>query len=81
MTANQAVEWIIADAKAHGMCFTGDTSFYVRQIDDPTRMAVVGGCVRRIMECKLANLDPAKDLQIQFYDAWFIKLGIVGLTR
>ena len=81
MTANQAVEWVIADAKAHGGHFTRDTTFYVLQIDDPIRKAVVGGCIQRIMECRMAKLDPAKDLSMQFYDAWFAKLGIKGLTR
>jgi len=81
MTANQALEWIIADAKVHGGHFTHDTVFYVQQIDDPIRRIMVGGCIQRIMECKVADLDTAKDLQIQFYVAWFEKLGIKGLGR
>lgn len=81
MTANQAIEWIIADSKAHDGNFTHDTVFYIHQIDDPVRRVIVGGCIQRIMECKVANLDIAKDLQIQFYSAWFGKLGIKGLGR
>ncbi len=81
MTANRAIEWIIADAKAHDGAFTLDTAFYVQQIDDPLRRAFVSGCIQRLMECKLAKLDPVEDLSIQFYDAWFEKLGIKGFGR
>lgn len=81
MTANLAIEWIIADAKAHDGCFTHDTAFYVQQIDDPVRRVMVGGCIQRVMECQLAKIDLAKDLGIQFYTAWFKKLGIKKLTH
>lgn len=81
MTANEAIEWIIADAQAHGGNFTHDTALYVQQIDDPFRKVIVGGCIQRVMECRLAKLDLAKDLQIQFYTAWFSRLGIKRLGR
>lgn len=81
MNANQAIDWIIADAKAHDECFTHDTVFYVQQIDDPIRRVMIGGCIQRAMECRLAKIDPAKDLSIQFYIAWFEKLGINKLTH
>ena len=81
MTANQAIEWIIADARVHDNRFTHDTTIIAQCIANPVHRVAVCGCLQRIMECRIAGENPAKDLVVQYWDQIFNQLGINGLTR